>query len=58
MCFRSSYPDDCGSDEEIDDDELSIVSSFGKPAFQPDSEHDMELVLPSGARIGHRSLMR
>ena len=55
---RSSYPDDCGSDEEMDDDQLSVVSSFGKPGFLPDSEDDMELVLPSGARVGHRSLMR
>ena len=56
LLLSSSYPDECASDEEIDDDQMSIVS-FNK-TYQPDSEEDMELVLPSGARVGHRSLMR
>ena len=56
--FRPSYPDDGGSsDEELDDDQMSIVT-LGKPVYQPDCVDAMELVLPSGAKIGHRSLMR
>ncbi|XP_057713601.1 cytoplasmic 60S subunit biogenesis factor ZNF622 [Corythoichthys intestinalis] len=45
--FRSSYPDRSDDDEELPDDKN----------IQYDDE-TMELTLPSGARVGHRSLMR
>ncbi|XP_072220065.1 cytoplasmic 60S subunit biogenesis factor ZNF622 isoform X2 [Leuresthes tenuis] len=51
--FRSSYPDRKeGEDEDVDNEELPD---------QKDMEYDddtLELTLPSGAKIGHRSLMR
>ncbi|XP_061549487.1 cytoplasmic 60S subunit biogenesis factor ZNF622 [Phycodurus eques] len=48
--FRSSYPER-GADD-MDDEELPDDKNF-----QYDDE-TMELTLPSGSRIGHRSLMR
>ncbi|XP_077579781.1 cytoplasmic 60S subunit biogenesis factor ZNF622 [Stigmatopora nigra] len=48
--FRSSYPDRSGDDD--DDDDLP-----GDKDVHYDDE-TMELVLPSGSRVGHRSLMR
>ncbi|XP_061695860.1 cytoplasmic 60S subunit biogenesis factor ZNF622 [Syngnathoides biaculeatus] len=48
--FRSSYPD--RGDDDMDDEELPDDKNF-----EYDDE-TMELTLPSGARIGHRSLMR
>ncbi|XP_017289061.1 zinc finger protein 622 [Kryptolebias marmoratus] len=51
--FRSSYPDRKeGEGEEMDDEELPEDKNL---------EYDddlLELTLPSGAKIGHRSLMR
>ncbi|XP_035416234.1 cytoplasmic 60S subunit biogenesis factor ZNF622 isoform X1 [Cygnus atratus] len=50
--FRSSYPDH----KEGQDGEVS-----GELPAEKDLEYDddtMELILPSGARVGHRSLMR
>ncbi|KAG8512633.1 Zinc finger protein 622 [Galemys pyrenaicus] len=50
--FRSSYPD---HKEGEDPDETEELSSE-KPLEYDDET--MELILPSGARVGHRSLMR
>ncbi|XP_016042544.1 cytoplasmic 60S subunit biogenesis factor ZNF622 [Erinaceus europaeus] len=50
--FRSSYPDH--KDDE-DTDEKEELSS--EKTLEYDDE-TMELILPSGARVGHRSLMR
>ncbi|KAM3928663.1 cytoplasmic 60S subunit biogenesis factor ZNF622 [Leptodactylus fuscus] len=51
--FRSSYPDHKeGEDVEMCDQELPHEKSLEY------DEETMELVLPSGARIGHRSLMK
>ncbi|XP_028659635.1 cytoplasmic 60S subunit biogenesis factor ZNF622 [Erpetoichthys calabaricus] len=52
--FRSSYPDykEGDADVEMHDDEVS-----DRNAVEYDEE-TMELILPSGAKIGHRSLMR
>ncbi|XP_047224742.1 zinc finger protein 622 isoform X1 [Girardinichthys multiradiatus] len=51
--FRSSYPDRKeGEDEGMDGDELPDDKNL-----EYDDE-TMELTLPSGAKIGHRSLMR
>ncbi|XP_035987181.1 zinc finger protein 622-like isoform X1 [Fundulus heteroclitus] len=51
--FRSSYPDRKeGEDEGMDDDELPDDKNLGY------DDETMELTLPSGAKIGHRSLMR
>ncbi|KAM4728545.1 cytoplasmic 60S subunit biogenesis factor ZNF622 [Anableps anableps] len=51
--FRSSYPDRReGADEGVDDEELPDEKNL-----EYDDE-TMELTLPSGAKIGHRSLMR
>ncbi|KAM9323264.1 cytoplasmic 60S subunit biogenesis factor ZNF622 [Pholidichthys leucotaenia] len=51
--FRSSYPDrKQGDDAEMDDEELPDDKNL-----EYDDE-TMELTLPSGAKIGHRSLMR
>ncbi|XP_006634511.2 cytoplasmic 60S subunit biogenesis factor ZNF622 isoform X2 [Lepisosteus oculatus] len=51
--FRSSYPDHKkGDDVEMEADEIP-----GHKNMEYDDE-TMELTLPSGARIGHRSLMR
>ncbi|XP_037357412.1 cytoplasmic 60S subunit biogenesis factor ZNF622-like [Talpa occidentalis] len=51
-CYRSSYPD---HKEGEDPDETEELSSE-KPLEYDDET--MELILPSGARVGHRSLMR
>lgn len=51
--FRSSYPDRKeGEDAEMDDEELADDKNL-----EYDDE-TMELTLPSGAKIGHRCLMR
>ncbi|GAA6224456.1 zinc finger protein 622 [Lates japonicus] len=51
--FRSSYPDRKeGEDSEMNDEELPIDKNL-----EYDDE-TLELTLPSGATIGHRSLMR
>ncbi|XP_019134770.2 zinc finger protein 622 [Larimichthys crocea] len=51
--FRSSYPDKKeGEDAEMDEEELPDDKSL-----EYDDE-TLELTLPSGAKIGHRSLMR
>lgn len=51
--FRSSYPDrKDGQDAETDDDELPDDKNL---EYDDDT---LELTLPSGAKIGHRSLMR
>ncbi|KAM8727866.1 cytoplasmic 60S subunit biogenesis factor ZNF622 [Acanthopagrus schlegelii] len=51
--FRSSYPDRKeGEDAEMDDEELPDDKTL-----EYDDE-TLELTLPSGAKIGHRSLMR
>lgn len=50
--FRSSYPDHKDGEEPPDTDELSSDKTL-----EYDDE-TMELILPSGARVGHRSLMR
>lgn len=51
--FRSSYPDrKDGEDAEMDDDELPDDKNL---EYDDDT---LELTLPSGAKIGHRSLMR
>ncbi|XP_062986316.1 cytoplasmic 60S subunit biogenesis factor ZNF622 [Elgaria multicarinata webbii] len=50
--FRSTYPD-YGEGEHVEmSDELPLEKNLGY------DDESMELVLPSGARIGHRSLMR
>ncbi|XP_018413955.1 PREDICTED: zinc finger protein 622 isoform X2 [Nanorana parkeri] len=51
--FRSSYPDH----KEVDDVETDDSDVPDDKNLEFDEE-TMELVLPSGARIGHRSLMR
>ncbi|XP_072267959.1 cytoplasmic 60S subunit biogenesis factor ZNF622 [Pyxicephalus adspersus] len=51
--FRSSYPDHKeGDDVEMDDGDVPDEKNLEY------DEETMELVLPSGARIGHRTLMR
>ncbi|KAL8182735.1 UNVERIFIED_CONTAM: hypothetical protein K2H54_062779, partial [Gekko kuhli] len=50
--FRSSYPDY----QEGEDAEMSQELPLEKNVEY--DEESMELILPSGARIGHRSLMR
>ncbi|KAK6490356.1 zinc finger protein 622-like [Huso huso] len=51
--FRSSYPDQKeGGDVEMQDEELPDENNL-----EYDDE-TLELILPSGAKIGHRSLMR
>uniref|UniRef100_A0A8C5NUD4 Cytoplasmic 60S subunit biogenesis factor ZNF622 n=1 Tax=Jaculus jaculus TaxID=51337 RepID=A0A8C5NUD4_JACJA len=50
--FRSSYPD---HKEGEDPDELDAPSSDRHLEYDDET---MELILPSGARVGHRSLMR
>ncbi|KAM4706293.1 cytoplasmic 60S subunit biogenesis factor ZNF622 [Rhinophrynus dorsalis] len=51
--FRSSYPDHKeGEDVEMSDGEVSQEKNLDY------DEETMEMILPSGARIGHRSLMR
>ncbi|XP_059199897.1 cytoplasmic 60S subunit biogenesis factor ZNF622 isoform X2 [Centropristis striata] len=51
--FRSSYPDrQEGEDAEMDEEELPDDKNL---EYDDDT---LELTLPSGARIGHRSLMR
>ena len=50
----SSYPD-YDPDDEATDEEIEVVD---EDVQEDDSEEDMELVLPSGAKVGHRSLMR
>ncbi|XP_005356713.1 zinc finger protein 622 [Microtus ochrogaster] len=50
--FRSSYPD---YEEGQDPGEIEELSS--EKTLECDDE-TMELILPSGARVGHRSLMR
>ncbi|CAK8682747.1 unnamed protein product [Clavelina lepadiformis] len=52
--FSSSYPD-YDPDDEATDEEIEVVD---EDVQEDDSEEDMELVLPSGAKVGHRSLMR
>ncbi|XP_029446195.1 zinc finger protein 622 [Rhinatrema bivittatum] len=51
--FRTSYP----NHKEGDDVEMHEGVSAGEKNLEYDDE-SMELILPSGARIGHRSLMR
>ncbi|XP_075682877.1 cytoplasmic 60S subunit biogenesis factor ZNF622 [Rhinoderma darwinii] len=53
--FRSSYPDH--KEEGVKDVEMSDPDVPREKALDYDEE-TMELVLPSGARIGHRSLMK
>ncbi|KAJ2398409.1 pre-60S factor rei1 [Coemansia sp. RSA 2603] len=57
--FSSTYPDaeEHDADEEID---AGALVTKGGRVSAPDAleEEDGELVLPSGARIGHRSLQR
>ncbi|XP_059863084.1 cytoplasmic 60S subunit biogenesis factor ZNF622 [Delphinus delphis] len=50
--FRSSYPD---HKEGEDPDETADLPSERALEYEDDT---MELILPSGARVGHRSLMR
>uniref|UniRef100_A0A3P9AA06 Cytoplasmic 60S subunit biogenesis factor ZNF622 n=1 Tax=Esox lucius TaxID=8010 RepID=A0A3P9AA06_ESOLU len=51
--FRTSYPDQKeGEDAEMDDEELPDMKNMD---YDDDT---LELTLPSGAKIGHRSLMR
>lgn len=51
--FRSSYPDQTeGEDGDMEDEDLPNDKNL---EFDDDT---LELTLPSGARIGHRSLMR
>ncbi|XP_030063123.1 cytoplasmic 60S subunit biogenesis factor ZNF622 [Microcaecilia unicolor] len=50
--FRASYPD-----HKEEDMEMHEKLSAGEKSVEYDEE-SMELILPSGARIGHRSLMR
>lgn len=52
--LSSSYPDHVEGDEdmEVDPDENAIL-----PSTSIDDE-EFQLVLPSGAVIGHRSLLR
>ncbi|CAG8436674.1 6379_t:CDS:2 [Ambispora gerdemannii] len=68
--FSSSYPDeeweDIEDDEEVGDEEILVEDRSGEinakklperaDVFYTDNE--TELILPSGARIGHRSLQR
>lgn len=51
--FRASYPDHKAGDDVDMHEKLSA----GEKNVEYDDE-SMELILPSGARIGHRSLMR
>ncbi|XP_028328685.1 zinc finger protein 622 [Gouania willdenowi] len=51
--FRSSYPERReGEDADVDDEELSDSTNM---EYDDDT---LELTLPSGVKIGHRSLMR
>lgn len=50
--FRSSYPD-----YKEGQDPSEIEALFSEKILECDDE-TMELILPSGARVGHRSLMR
>ncbi|XP_067425946.1 cytoplasmic 60S subunit biogenesis factor ZNF622 [Emydura macquarii macquarii] len=50
--FRSSYPDHREGEDAVMSGELPAVKNL-----EYDDE-SMELILPSGARVGHRSLMR
>ncbi|XP_075069017.1 cytoplasmic 60S subunit biogenesis factor ZNF622 [Mixophyes fleayi] len=50
--FRSSYPKHKGEDVEMTDNDLPDEKNLDY------DEETMELVLPSGARVGHRSLMK
>ncbi|KAJ2857590.1 pre-60S factor rei1 [Coemansia erecta] len=59
--FSSTYPDaeEHDADEEIDPAYRALVKVGGRHnAAGAIEEEDGELVLPSGARIGHRSLQR
>ncbi|CAG8631148.1 12749_t:CDS:2 [Racocetra fulgida] len=64
--FTSSYPVDDGSEvwENIDDEWEDIEEGIGNENHVNFSkgglldEDDIELILPSGARIGHRSMRR
>ncbi|CAG8458384.1 12792_t:CDS:2 [Ambispora leptoticha] len=68
--FTSSYPDeeweDVEDDEEGEDEEILIKDTSGEISARNLSEradvfytdNETELILPSGARIGHRSLRR
>ncbi|KAJ2382868.1 pre-60S factor rei1 [Coemansia sp. RSA 2611] len=54
--FSSTYPD---ADEADADMQLDVVRPGGRQSAAPRMEEDEgELVLPSGTRIGHRSLQR
>ncbi|KAJ2024416.1 pre-60S factor rei1, partial [Coemansia sp. S610] len=54
--FSSTYPD---ADEADADMQLDVVRPGGRQSAAPQMEEDEgELVLPSGTRIGHRSLQR
>ncbi|CAK6444191.1 unnamed protein product [Pipistrellus nathusii] len=50
--FRSSYPDHKGREEPDETEELPSEKTLDY------DDETMELILPSGARVGHRSLMR
>ncbi|KAJ2602055.1 pre-60S factor rei1 [Coemansia sp. RSA 1722] len=59
--FSSTYPDaeDHDADEEVDPAHRALVKVGGRHSnADAIEEEDGELVLPSGARIGHRSLQR
>ncbi|KAJ1823099.1 pre-60S factor rei1 [Coemansia sp. RSA 2598] len=59
--FSSTYPDaqDHDADEEVDPAYRALVRVGGRhTGTDAVEEEDGELVLPSGARIGHRSLQR
>ncbi|KAJ2453348.1 pre-60S factor rei1 [Coemansia sp. RSA 2336] len=56
--FSSTYPDAAEHDGGEDVDMLDGVSGRSKLMNQHLEEEDGELVLPSGSRVGHRSLQR
>ncbi|KAJ2870577.1 pre-60S factor rei1 [Coemansia aciculifera] len=58
--FSSTYPDADDAAEESADMQLDLVKSSRQamPAASRLEEEEGELVLPSGTRIGHRSLQR
>ncbi|XP_059914661.1 cytoplasmic 60S subunit biogenesis factor ZNF622 [Gadus macrocephalus] len=53
--FRSSYPDQEGEDAEMKDGDLDSLLDDKNMEYDVGT---LELTLPSGARIGHRSLLR
>ncbi|KAJ1960060.1 pre-60S factor rei1 [Dipsacomyces acuminosporus] len=58
--FSSTYPDaaEHDADEELDAEALTTIGGRGALGASQMEEEDGELVLPSGLRIGHRSLRR